>query len=112
MKDEVKKGSLFDAVISAAKSGAEESQSAARAYAAFVAAVDAGDYSLAANRMWQAATAAGYAQAYLEIAASAARAEGDKTILRLYTTRALAARCAAEAYRGGLDALVAAGFRA
>lgn len=112
MKDEEKKGSLFETVISAAKSGAEQSTYAARAYADFVAAVDAGDYSLAADRLWYAANAAGYAQAYFGLAASAARAEGDEKLLRLYTSRALAARCAAEAYRGGLDTLVAAGFNA
>ena len=112
MKKEEKKSSLFETVISAAKSGAEESKHAAMAYADFVAAADEGDYLRAANRLWQAANAAAYAQAYLEIAASAASAAGDATMIRLYTSRALVARCAAEAYRGGLDALVAAGFRA
>ena len=109
MKDEVKEGSLSAAEMTAAKSAAEQSTYAARAYADFVAAVDAGDYSRAANRLWYAASASGYAQAYYEIAAIAA---GTETSRRSYRTRAIAARGAAEAYRGGIDALVAAGFRA
>ena len=108
MKDEEKKGPLSAAEMTAAKSGAEQSTYAARAYANFVAAVDAGDYALAADRLWFAASASGYAQAYFELAAMAADTETSR---RSYKTRAIAARGAAEAYRGGLDALVA-GFSA